>query len=63
MSEAGIANAPSADIVKEADAAVYAQVLKRYSVFYQPTGDGKVTAFRARLAPHAAVRKTEGVKT
>lgn len=51
------------DVKKEADAAVYAQVLKRYSVFYQPTGDGRVTAFRARLAPHATVRKPEGVKT
>jgi uncharacterized protein (DUF934 family) len=51
------------DVKKDADAAVYAQVLKRYSVFYQPTGDGRVTAFRARLAPHAAIRKPEGVKS
>jgi uncharacterized protein (DUF934 family) len=42
----------SLDVKKEADAAAYADVLKRYSVFYQPTGDGKVTAFRARLAQH-----------
>jgi uncharacterized protein (DUF934 family) len=51
------------DVKKEADAAVYAQVLKRYSVFYQPTGDGRVTAFRARLAPHAAVLKREDAKS
>lgn len=50
------------DVKKEADAAVYAQVLERYSVFYQPTGDGRVTAFRARLAPHAATRSREGAK-
>lgn len=42
----------SLDVKKEADAAAYADVLKRYSVFYQPTGDGKVTAFRTRIAQH-----------
>lgn len=34
---------------KESDAKVFADVLKRYSVFYQPTGDGRTTALRARL--------------
>lgn len=50
----------SLDVRKEADAAAYADVLKRYSVFYQPTGDGKVTVFRARLAQHFS-RAREGV--
>lgn len=48
-------------VKKDADAAVYADVLKRYSVFYQPTGDGKVTVFRARLAPHYGERKRETI--
>lgn len=48
-------------VKKDADAVVYADVLKRYSVFYQPTGDGKVTAFRARLAPHHGERKRETI--
>jgi uncharacterized protein (DUF934 family) len=34
---------------KDSDAKVFADVLKRYSVFYQPTGDGRTTALRARL--------------
>ena len=37
------------EVSKEADAAVFAEVSRRYSVFYQPTGDGRVTALRARL--------------
>lgn len=32
------------DVTKEADVAALGQVLKRYSAFYQPTGDGRVTA-------------------
>ena len=36
-------------VKKDADAAVYADVLKRYSVFYQPTGDGRVTALNRRM--------------
>jgi len=39
----------SFEVKKEADAQVFADVIKRYSVFYQPTGDGRVTAFRQRL--------------
>jgi uncharacterized protein (DUF934 family) len=34
---------------KEADAAAFAETARRYSVFYQPTGDGRATALRARL--------------
>lgn len=35
---------------KDTDAAAFADVVKRYSVFYQPTGDGRITVFRQRLA-------------
>jgi uncharacterized protein (DUF934 family) len=38
------------EVKKEADAEVFADVVKRYSVFYQPTGDGRGTVFRKRLA-------------
>jgi len=34
---------------KEADAAAFAEAAHRYSVFYQPTGDGRSTALRERL--------------
>ena len=38
------------EVKKPADAEVFADVVKRYSVFYQPTGDGRTTVFRKRLA-------------
>jgi len=38
------------EVTKDADAAVFTQAARRYSVFYQPTGDGRATALRARLA-------------
>jgi uncharacterized protein (DUF934 family) len=38
------------EVKKEADATAFAETLKRYSVFYQPTGDGRTTVFRQRLA-------------
>lgn len=41
-------------VKKESDAEAFANVAKRYSVFYQPTGDGRSTAFRRRLAFHIA---------
>ena len=37
------------EVTKDADAAAFADVLHRYSVFYLPTGDGRPTALRARL--------------
>jgi uncharacterized protein (DUF934 family) len=43
-------------VKKEADALVFADVLRRYSVFYQPTGDGRSAAQRQRLKPAAAAR-------
>lgn len=37
------------EVKKQSDAEAFAVVAKRYSVFYQPTGDGRVTAFHRRL--------------
>lgn len=39
----------SFEVKKESDAKVFADVSHRFSVFYQPTGDGRVTAFHRRL--------------
>ncbi len=39
----------SFEVTKEADAAVFADSIRRFDVFYQPTGDGRATAFRRRL--------------
>ncbi len=38
------------EVTKDADAGAFAEAERRYSVFYQPTGDGRATASRARLA-------------
>jgi uncharacterized protein (DUF934 family) len=40
------------EVVKESDAEAFATVAKRYSVFYQPTAETPITAFRRRLALH-----------
>ncbi len=37
------------EVKKDADATAFAAALARYSVFYQPTGDGRTAARRARL--------------
>jgi uncharacterized protein (DUF934 family) len=37
------------DVKKQADAEAFAQTVQRYSVFYQPTGDGKLTALHRRM--------------
>jgi len=37
------------DVKKQADAEAYTQTVKRYSVFYQPTGDGRIAAPFRRL--------------
>jgi uncharacterized protein (DUF934 family) len=42
------------EVKKDTDANAFAEVAKRYTVFYQPTGDGRVTAFRQRLQSHRA---------
>lgn len=38
------------EVKKDADAAVFASEIARHTVFYQPTGDGRVPAPSARLA-------------
>jgi uncharacterized protein (DUF934 family) len=40
----------SFEVVKVADAAVFAEAVARYSVFYQPAGDRRLPAMRVRLA-------------
>ncbi len=37
------------DVKKQSDAEAFAQTAKRYSVFYQPTGDGRLTALHRRM--------------
>lgn len=41
----------SFEVTKEADAAAFSEAVARYSVFYQPAGDGRLPALRRRLAP------------
>ena len=36
-------------VKKQADAEAFAHTVKRYSVFYQPTGDGRITALHRRM--------------
>jgi uncharacterized protein (DUF934 family) len=38
------------EVSKEKDAAVFVEALQRYSIFYQPTGDGRPSALRTRLS-------------
>jgi len=37
------------EVKKAADAEAFASTAKRYSVFYQPTGDGRITALHQRM--------------
>ena len=37
------------EVKKDADADAFAETVKRYSVFYQPTGDGRVAALNRRM--------------
>jgi uncharacterized protein (DUF934 family) len=37
------------DVRKQSDAEAFANTVKRYSVFYQPTGDGRLTALHRRM--------------
>jgi uncharacterized protein (DUF934 family) len=39
----------SFEVKKDADAAAFAETVKRYTVFYQPTGDGRITALHRRM--------------
>src|SRR5438105_12662237 len=52
------------EVTKNADAAAFAEAVHRYSVFYQPTGDGRpstLTARRVRSASFAARGQREHV--
>jgi len=37
------------EVKKQIDAEAFAKTVKRYSVFYQPTGDGRLTALHRRM--------------
>jgi uncharacterized protein (DUF934 family) len=37
------------EVKKDSDAEVFANTTKHYSVFYQPTGDGRITALNRRM--------------
>jgi uncharacterized protein (DUF934 family) len=37
------------EVKKESDAEAFASTVKRYTVFYQPTGDGRITALHQRM--------------
>ena len=37
------------EVKKDSDAEAFAATVKRYSVFYQPTGDGRITALHRRM--------------
>lgn len=39
----------SFEVKKDADAEAFAATVQRYTVFYQPTGDGRVTALHKRM--------------
>jgi uncharacterized protein (DUF934 family) len=40
----------SLEVKKDSDAEAFADALQRYSVFYQPAADGRLSAFRQRVA-------------
>jgi uncharacterized protein (DUF934 family) len=44
----------SLEVKKAADAAAYADVVRRFSVFYQPSADGRISAQQRRLVRTAA---------
>jgi uncharacterized protein (DUF934 family) len=46
MSRAGF---DAFEVKKASDAEAFVSTMKRYTVFYQPTGDGRVTALRQRM--------------
>lgn len=45
-------------VKKQSDAEAFAATVKRYSVFYQPTGDGRITALHRRMQ----LRNSEGAR-
>jgi len=51
----------SFEVKKPADAKVFAEVLSRYSVYYQPGADGRAPALRRRLQSGASAKVRETV--
>src|SRR5262245_47480634 len=51
----------SFEVLKASDAAAFAKVVTRYSVFYQPAGDRRIPALRARLERSRSAEAGEGV--
>jgi uncharacterized protein (DUF934 family) len=51
----------SFEVKKPADARVFAEAAARFSVFYQPSADGRLPALRRRLQGAPAVRVHEAV--
>lgn len=51
----------SFEVKKPTDARVFAEVLARYSVYYQPGADGRASALRRRLQTGAAAKTRETV--
>ena len=49
----------SFEVKKDADAEAFAEVIRRFSVFYQPTGDGRTTALRARFTQRHGIARAE----
>jgi uncharacterized protein (DUF934 family) len=47
------------EVVKPADALAFEEATKRYSVFFQPTGDGRVTVARVRSGRDAQIPHRE----
>jgi uncharacterized protein (DUF934 family) len=44
----------SFDVRKQADAEAFGESARRYTVFYQPTGDGHLSALQRRVHPRAS---------
>jgi uncharacterized protein (DUF934 family) len=47
------------DVKKPADAEAFAGTVQRYSVFYQPTGDGRLTALHRRMLSRHSERASQ----
>jgi uncharacterized protein (DUF934 family) len=46
------------EVRKQADAEAFTETVKRYTVFYQPTGDGRLSALHQRLQMRHSERAT-----
>jgi len=51
------------EVTKDADAAAFADAVRRYSVFYQPTGDGRASTLTARRARGPSMTFKGGANT